>query len=100
MYSFGIMLFKACFPNLEPVLLPGKDSVAIPEHENSDLRDLLANLLKRDPSSRITASDAASHIYFTSFLVKELESKGFIVDSDKKIAALNSFLFHMKRANA
>ncbi|EFC46436.1 predicted protein [Naegleria gruberi] len=96
-WSFGVMMFKAYYPNDEVLLLPNEHSVRIPEHENQYLQDLLSNILQRDAKDRPCAEDIYSHIYFNSSIMNELVSQKQIVSTEDKMQSFNRFLHHYKK---
>eukprot|EP00761_Pharyngomonas_kirbyi_P011170 gb/GECH01011195.1/.p1 GENE.gb/GECH01011195.1/~~gb/GECH01011195.1/.p1 ORF type:complete len:924 (+),score=237.76 gb/GECH01011195.1/:1-2772(+) len=95
-WSLGCMLFRTHFSS-EPVLLPEHNRVSVPEHEDSDLRDLLTLILVRNPAERLSSAQVSSHPYFLRSVVQELEASGQLVGSEKKMKAFNSFLYTLKR---
>jgi len=65
-WQFGILLFRAVFPTVEPILLPGKNVVEIPEACDYTLSSLLCKLLQRDPEKRYSAHHSLIHPFFVS----------------------------------
>jgi serine/threonine protein kinase len=73
MWALGTLVYKVFFPN-QPV--PAAQTLAIPNHDNTDLRDFLEKLLKVTPTERLSAEEALVHPLFShSSMVKELEQK-------------------------
>lgn len=65
----GSLLHRAIYSGKEPLLLPGQDCAKLPEVYRDSLEqrvcDLLRRLLQRDPAQRASATEAASHPYFS-----------------------------------
>src|SRR5690606_31365313 len=91
------MLFRASFPNIEPILLPGKNELDIPQHDNIYLRDLLANILKRNPKNRLNADELCAHFYFTNSIIQKYQHSGKIVPTEYKLKSFQRFLHHFKK---
>jgi hypothetical protein len=100
----GTLLHRALYEGKEPVLMPGKAQPSLPAAAGSAAqhgRDLTLALLQRDPSARLTATDASSHAFFSGgAAVAALKEEGQVVDQETKLAILREHVELLKSQHA
>lgn len=98
MYIFGACLYYAVF-KAHPVLLPDDEAVRVKASKGvtEPLCQLLTGLLTRSPARRLTALAALQHSFFTDSLVEEYQDQGLIIQTDKKIKAMEDFIKMCKK---
>ena len=95
MWAVGALVFKIFFPNSQ--LIPGKDHIIIPNHDLSDLRDLLEKLLKFTASERLSAEEALVHPLFSHTKMDTIRK--VLSDLRKSRSSLPKALLNIETSN-
>lgn len=89
MWSFGVCLFQANFPNVPVFLAPKAANVQVPQDRDVALRDLLERLLARDSATRPSADEALSSSYFRIVVAAdEIKESAASLDAFREILRL------------